>query len=31
MKPILIYKPVSMAEAIKILSLHGTDTGVYAG
>jgi xanthine dehydrogenase YagS FAD-binding subunit len=31
MKPISIYKPVSIDEAIKILSLHGTEAGVYAG
>ncbi len=31
MKPISIYKPVSVDEAIKILSLHGTEAGVYAG
>jgi xanthine dehydrogenase YagS FAD-binding subunit len=31
MKPISIYKPVSVEEAIKILSLHGTEAGVYAG
>ena len=31
MKPISIYKPVSVDEAIKILSLHGTEASVYAG
>jgi xanthine dehydrogenase YagS FAD-binding subunit len=31
MKPISIYKPVSVEDAIKILSMHGTDAGVYAG
>ena len=31
MKPVSIYKPVSIDEAIKILSLHGTEAGVYAG
>jgi xanthine dehydrogenase YagS FAD-binding subunit len=31
MKPISIYKPVSVEEAIQILSLHGTEAGVYAG
>ena len=31
MKPISIYKPVTVEEAIKILSLHGTEAGVYAG
>lgn len=31
MKPVSIYKPVSVDEAIKILSLHGTEAGVYAG
>ena len=31
MKPISIYKPVSVDDAIKILSMHGTDAGVYAG
>src|SRR4030095_16239622 len=31
MKPVSIYKPVSVEEAIKILSMHGTDAGVYAG
>jgi hypothetical protein len=31
MTPILIYKPVCVAEAIEILSLHGTDAEVYAG
>ena len=31
MKPISIYKPVSVDEAIKILSIHGTEASVYAG
>jgi xanthine dehydrogenase YagS FAD-binding subunit len=31
MKPVSIYKPVSVEEAIQILSLHGTEAGVYAG
>ncbi len=31
MKPIWIYKPTTVDEAIKILSLHGTEAGVYAG
>jgi xanthine dehydrogenase YagS FAD-binding subunit len=31
MKPVSIYKPVSIEQAIQILSLHGTDAGVYAG
>ena len=31
MKPVSIYKPVSVEEAIQMLSLHGTDAGVYAG
>jgi xanthine dehydrogenase YagS FAD-binding subunit len=31
MKPISIYKPVSVEQAIQILSLHGTEAGVYAG
>ena len=31
MKPISIYKPVSVEDAIKILSMHGTEAGVYAG
>jgi len=31
MKPISIYKPVSVEDAIRILSLHGTEAGVYAG
>jgi len=31
MKPISIYKPVSLEQAIQILSLHGTDAAVYAG
>ncbi|HEY3248916.1 MAG TPA: FAD binding domain-containing protein, partial [bacterium] len=31
MKPIAIYKPTTVEEAIKILSLHGTEAGVYAG
>lgn len=31
MKPISIYKPSSIDEAIQILSAHGTEAGVYAG
>ena len=31
MKPIWIYKPTTVDEAIKILSLHGAEAGVYAG
>ena len=31
MKPISIYKPTTVEEAIKILSLHGTEASVYAG
>ena len=31
MKPVSIYKPVSVEQAIQILSLHGTEAGVYAG
>jgi len=31
MKPVSIYKPTSIEEAIQILSLHGTQAGVYAG
>ena len=31
MKPISIYRPSSVEEAIQILSLHGTQAGVYAG
>src|SRR5204863_4398505 len=31
MKKISVYRPTSIEEAIKILSLHGTDAGVYAG
>ncbi len=31
MKPIWIYKPTTVDEAIKILSLHGTEASVYAG
>ena len=31
MKPVSIYKPVSIEQAIQILSLHGTEAGVYAG
>jgi xanthine dehydrogenase YagS FAD-binding subunit len=31
MKPVSIYKPVSVDQAIQILSMHGTDAGVYAG
>jgi hypothetical protein len=30
MKPVSIYTPVSIERAIQILSLHGTDAGVYA-
>ena len=30
MKPISIYKPVTVEQAIQILSLHGTEAGVYA-
>ena len=31
MKKISIYRPASIDEAIQILSLHGTESGVYAG
>src|SRR6266571_2779986 len=31
MKKISVYRPTSIEEAIRILSLHGTDAGVYAG
>src|SRR5216117_877467 len=31
MKQISVYRPTSIEEAIQILSLHGTDAGVYAG
>jgi xanthine dehydrogenase YagS FAD-binding subunit len=31
MKKVSIYRPASIDEAIQILSLHGTDSGVYAG
>jgi xanthine dehydrogenase YagS FAD-binding subunit len=31
MKNVSIYKPTTVDEAIKILSHHGTDAGVYAG
>ena len=31
MKPVSVYRPTSVEEAIKILSLHGTESGVYAG
>src|SRR3989442_10436526 len=31
MKKISVYRPTSIEEAIQILSLHGTDAGVYAG
>ena len=31
MKPVSIYRPVSVEEAIHVLSLHGTDAAVYAG
>jgi xanthine dehydrogenase YagS FAD-binding subunit len=31
MKPVSIYKPVSIEQAIQILSLHGTEAAVYAG
>ncbi len=31
MKPIAFYKPVSVEQAIQILSLHGTEAAVYAG
>lgn len=31
MKPVSIYKSVTIEQAIQILSLHGTDAAVYAG
>ena len=31
MKKISVYRPTSIDEAIQILSLHGTEAGVYAG
>ena len=31
MKKVSIYRPTSMDEAIQILTLHGTQAGVYAG
>src|ERR1700735_4696801 len=31
MKKISIYRPTTVDEAIQILSLHGTEAGVYAG
>ena len=31
MKKISIYRPTSIEEAIQVLSLHGTEAGVYAG
>jgi len=31
MKKVSIYRPTSIDEAIQILSLHGTEAGVYAG
>jgi xanthine dehydrogenase YagS FAD-binding subunit len=31
MKSVSIYRPTSVEEAIQILSLHGTQAGVYAG
>ena len=31
MKNISIYRPTTLDEAIQILSLHGTEAGVYAG
>jgi xanthine dehydrogenase YagS FAD-binding subunit len=31
MRKISIYRPASIEEAIQILSLHGTESGVYAG
>ena len=31
MKKVSIYRPASMDEAIQILTLHGTEAGVYAG
>jgi xanthine dehydrogenase YagS FAD-binding subunit len=30
-KPVSVYRPTSVEEAIQILSLHGTESGVYAG
>src|SRR2546422_4587857 len=31
MKKISVYRPTSIEEAIQILSVHGTEAGVYAG
>src|SRR6266446_5644795 len=31
MKKISVYRPKTIEEAIQILSLHGTEAGVYAG
>src|SRR5437870_13261161 len=31
MKKISVYKPGTVEQAIQILSLHGTEAGVYAG
>jgi len=31
MKPISIYRPTTVDEAIQVLSQHGTEAGVYAG
>src|SRR5215475_38 len=31
MKPVTVYKPASIAEAIQILSHHGPEAAVYAG
>lgn len=31
MKPISLYRPSSVEEAIQILALHGTEAGIYAG
>ncbi len=31
MKSVSVYRPTSVEEAIQILSLHGTESGVYAG
>src|SRR5262245_63053326 len=31
MRKVSIYRPTSIEEAIQILSLHGTEAGVYAG
>jgi xanthine dehydrogenase YagS FAD-binding subunit len=31
MKPVSVYRPTSIEEAIQILSLRGTEAGVYAG